>query len=96
MSHLKKTKVLKKYKRRLKTHKKKGGNYIYFPKKNIIQFLPYSYPDYSPKNMKIYNKVYAGNQVGGNLLPQTCSDFDPNMLKRNFNCFQPFWDSKCT
>ena len=101
MNKIKKHKISKKNNIKLKKHKKikthkKGGNYIYFPQKNVIQFLPYSYPDYSPKSMKIYNKVYSGNQAGGNLLPQTCSDFNPNMLQTNFNCFQPFWDSKCT
>ena len=75
---------------------KKGGRYVYFPDKNIIQFLPYSYPDVSYNPLKIYNKLYTGNQAGGDILPQTCSNFSPNMLERQFNCKQPFWNENCT
>ena len=74
---------------------KKGGRYVYFPDKNIIQFLPYSSPDVSYNPLRIYNKLYTGNQAGGNILPQTCSNFSPNMLERQFNCKQPFWNENC-
>lgn len=75
---------------------KKGGRYVYFPDKNIIQFLPYSYPNISYNPFKIYNQTYTGNQSGGDILPQTCSNFSPNMLERQFNCQQPFWNENCT
>lgn len=75
---------------------KKGGQYVYFPEKNVIQFLPYSYPNISNKSFNVYNKLYTGNQNGGNILPQQCSNFNPNMLNREFNCSQPFWNENCT
>lgn len=75
---------------------KRGGGYVYFPDKNIIQYLSYSYPNVSYNPLKVYNKLYTGNQAGGNILPQTCSNFSPNMLERQFNCKQPFWNENCT
>ena len=79
-----------------KKNNKKGGKYVYFPEKNVIQFLPYSYKNTIPQTNQIYNQIYNGNQAGGDILPQTCSNFTPNMLNREFNCQQPFWNEKCT
>ena len=95
------TEKQKKILSRNKQHKnkksnKKGGKYVYFPEKNVIQFLPYSYKNTIPQTNQIYNQIYNGNQAGGDILPQTCSNFTPNMLNREFNCQQPFWNEKCT
>ena len=74
---------------------KKGGNYVYFPSKNIIQFLPNNYPNISYNPTKIYNQKYIGKQMGGDVLPKSCSNFSPNTLNREFDCKQPFWNSNC-
>ena len=84
------------HKKNNKGKNKKGGQYVYFPERNIIQFLPYSYKNTISSTNKIYNQIYNGNQAGGNILPQTCSNFTPNMLNREFNCKQPFWNENCT
>ena len=80
-------------KKNTKGKNKKGGQYVYFPDKNVIQFLPYSYKNIS--NNRIYNQLYTGNQAGGDILPKVCSNFTPNMLNREFNCQQPFWNENC-
>ena len=89
-----KHKFSNKYEKKSKKNKK-GGRYVYFPDKNIIQFLPYSYPEVAYNPSKIHSKLYTGNQAGGNILPQACSNFSPNMLERQFNCKQPFWNENC-
>ena len=90
----------KKYIRNKKNQRYKtkvgSGKYIYYPKENMIQFMPYSYPNISNSN-QIYQQPYLGSQMGGNsLLPTQCGDFNPNMLDRKFDCNQPFWSVKCT
>lgn len=73
-------------------HKRNGGGkYIYYPKDNIIQFMPYSYPTSTTRQ-----QPYLGSQMGGNsLIPMECGDFNPNMLERKFDCNQPFWSASC-
>lgn len=83
-THKKKSSTKKKLR---SIRKQNAGKYIYYPKENIIQFMPYSYP----------SNQHLGNQFGGNpLLSSQCGYFNPNMLTRQFDCNQPFWDVKCT